>query len=77
MIVNLSLRFPACTGLPNGFKGGEVTLPDGASIEDLLKTVGLAPPTPNLIVRDGRLADLQEILRDGEAIELTPPISGD
>ena len=68
--------FLASTGLPNGFKGGEVTLPDGASIEHLLTSVELTLPTANIIVRDGRLADIQEILKDGDVIELVPPIGG-
>jgi molybdopterin converting factor small subunit len=49
---------------------------DGASIEDLLTSVGLPLPTPNLIVRDRRLVDLQETLKDGDLVELIPPIGG-
>ena len=77
MRINLKLvGFLASVGLPNGFKGGEVTLPDGDSIEDLFKSVGVDLPTPNLIVRDGRLAEIQEPIRDGDVIELIPSIGG-
>jgi sulfur carrier protein ThiS len=68
--------FLATMGLPSGFKGGQVTLQDGATIEDLLATVGVPTPTQHLIVRAGQLADLNNILRDGDEIELVPPIGG-
>jgi molybdopterin converting factor small subunit len=47
-----------------------------ASAEDLLRSVGVALPTSNLIVCDGRLADLQEKMKDGDLVELIPPIGG-
>ena len=66
----------ASTGLPNGSKGGEVSLPNGATVKDLLRSVDINLPTPSLIVREGSLIGLQEMLKDGDLIELIPPIGG-
>jgi sulfur carrier protein ThiS len=77
MQVTLKLvGYLADVGLPGGFKGGQVSLPDDATIENLLNTVGLPLPTPNLIIRDKRLASVTDSLQDGDVVQLVPPIGG-
>jgi sulfur carrier protein ThiS len=77
MQVTLELvGYLASIGLPNGFKGGPVSLAEGATIEDLLNTVGLPLPTPNLIIRRKQRARLTDVLEDQDVVAVVPPIGG-
>ncbi len=63
-------------GLPGGFHGGAVELPEGAQVVDLLNAIGLPLPTPNLIALGDQIAGLEALLRDGDTLSLIPPIGG-
>ena len=77
MRVNVRLiGYLAIHGLPSGFLGGPVDLPDDAQVVDLLRVIGLPLPTPYLITRGGQLANLEDRLNDGDALSLIPPIGG-
>lgn len=70
------IGFLQYTGLPGGFTGGVVDISDRSSTTDLLTAIGLYSPTQYLLVRDGRLIESEEILEDGDVIEIIPPIGG-
>ena len=55
---------------------GKLDLEEGASVEDLLRILGIDSDLVMLTVIDGVLADIDSPLSDGMTVELIPPISG-
>jgi sulfur carrier protein ThiS len=53
----------------------EYQVEPGLTIQEAIRQIGLEPET-YLAVRDGQLADQDEVLRDGEVIKLVAVISG-
>ncbi|MFQ5615618.1 MAG: MoaD/ThiS family protein [Anaerolineales bacterium] len=61
----------------------EVELPEGATLRDVLARLGLLnaygdclPPDAMLLVVNGRMADAEQRLFDGDQVNLMPAISG-
>lgn len=63
-------------GLPGGFKGGEVDMPEGAVVLDLLRAVQAPITYQFLISRDDMLVDPETPLREGDVLFFIPPIGG-
>lgn len=63
-------------GLPNGFLGGMLDLPDGAVVRDALKQVGVDDRAPWLITHNGELAQVGAPLQDHDVLTIIPLISG-
>jgi sulfur carrier protein ThiS len=68
--------FLADTGLPGGYKGGEIELPPGATLRAAFEQLGVPQNTPVLLTINRRAAQLDQVLRDGDIVRLVPPISG-
>lgn len=64
------------TGLPNGFMGGAVSVPDDATVADVLHRVGAGERTPWLVTHNGELARTATVMQDGDTLVIIPPISG-
>ncbi len=62
--------------LGQGLRTGPAALPAGATVTDALAWAGVPPDTPLMITLNGRLAQPDQPLQDGDAIGLVPPISG-
>ena len=63
--------------LPRGADGPQrYTLPDGATVNVLLTTIGIAPETDLTVAVDGELADRESTLRDGADVMLLSPMEG-
>lgn len=56
--------------------GLEVSVPDGASIDDLLDHLRLAPERLGMIYMDGRRLDKGSLLEDGARVKIMQPIAG-
>ena len=63
--------------LPRGADGPQrYTLPDGATVADLLATIGVAPEDELTAAVDGELAARDTRLRDGAEVMLLSPMEG-
>ena len=63
--------------LPRGADGPQrLTLAPGATVADLLATVGIEPDTELTAAVDGELADRETPLRDGADVMLLSPMEG-
>lgn len=63
--------------LPRGAEGPQhYTLPDGATLADLLATIGVAPGAELTAAVDGELAARDATLRDGAEVLLLSPMEG-
>jgi sulfur carrier protein ThiS len=63
--------------LPRGADGPQrYSLPDGASVTDLLATIGIARETDLTVAVDGELADRETRLHDGADVMLLSPMEG-
>jgi SAM-dependent methyltransferase/sulfur carrier protein ThiS len=63
--------------LPRGADGPQrYSLPAGATVNDLLATIGIAPETDLTVAVDGELADRETRLRDGADVMLLSPMEG-
>ena len=51
-------------------------MPDGATVADLLATIGIAPDTDLTVALDGELADRETRLHDGADVMLLSPMEG-
>lgn len=63
-------------GLPNGFLGGTLDLPDGAIVVDALRLVGVDARAPWLITHNSELARYGTRLQDHDVLIIVPLISG-
>jgi sulfur carrier protein ThiS len=55
---------------------GKVEIAEQATVEGVLKHLGIDSDLVMLVVVDGELADIDSPLEDGATLELIPPISG-
>ena len=63
--------------LPRGADGPQpYTLPEGATVADLLATIGIVPETDLTVAVDGELADRETRLRDRADVMLLSPMEG-
>jgi sulfur carrier protein ThiS len=63
--------------LPRGAEGPQrYTLAPGATVADLLATVGIEPGTDLTAAVDGELADRETVLRDAADVMLLSPMEG-
>jgi len=63
------------TGLPGGFRGGEVEVAEGASVADLLRAVD-AERVALLVTVAGRAVARTHALAEGAVVRLVPPVGG-
>ena len=78
MIVNLHLHTLLQRPSPNGLiRQLEVELPPGATLQDLLKREGIVVDDENfLLVVNNRNVEADQVLNDGDDVDLIPAISG-
>lgn len=51
-------------------------LPEGAKVEDALNALGIKERIYIVIIRNGRAARSEEVLKDGDKLVVFPPIGG-
>ena len=78
MIVNLHLHTLLQRPSPNGLiRQLEVELPQGTTLQELLTREGIVLDTENyLFVVNSRNVDPDQVLKDGDDVDLIPAISG-
>ena len=55
----------------------EVSLPDGSRLDDLLRTLGITMPLDALLLAfNGRVAEVEQVLKAGDQVNIMPAISG-
>ena len=63
--------------LPRGADGPQrYTVPTGASVDDLLAVIGVAPDAELTVAVDGEQADREALLHEGAEIMLLSPMEG-
>jgi molybdopterin converting factor small subunit len=56
--------------------GGEAVLPESTDIDALLAMLQIPPDEVKLVFVNGRRADLDRVLADGDRVGLFPPVGG-
>jgi len=59
-----------------GSRVQELDFPEGTILEDLLVELDLPEGIPLLKIVNGKHADTQQIIKDGDEVALFPPIAG-
>jgi sulfur carrier protein ThiS len=64
--------------LPRGAQNRTATLevPDGATVLDVMRQLGVPDDVPCISVVDGKRATTEVVLRDRETLSLFPPLTG-
>ncbi|MBI2493537.1 MAG: MoaD/ThiS family protein [Candidatus Rokubacteria bacterium] len=77
MTVSVTLFADLRRFLPRGADGPQrYALPEGATLADLLATIGIAPDTDLTAAVDGEIAGRDAPLRDGAEVMLLSPMEG-
>ena len=61
---------------PDGQAVFEYTLPDGATVQTLVRQLNVPEEMASVIVLNGRSADLDDPLQNGDRLILIPPLAG-
>ncbi|MDO8150828.1 MULTISPECIES: MoaD/ThiS family protein [Isoptericola] len=78
----LELRYFAAARAALGLSGESLTMPDGATVGDVVGRLGARTPgaTPVLarcsVLVDGRRAAPDDVVPDGATVDLLPPFAG-
>ena len=59
-----------------GVRSGEIELPAGATVADLLKSLGIPLPEIGFVVRNGTVLKETEQLRNGDVVLILPFVLG-
>ena len=64
--------------LPPGSTEGSATLdvPDGATIADVARRLGIPPGFDRVLLLNGREAELDDSLHAGDVLDIFPPLAG-
>ncbi len=61
---------------PNGQRVFEFTLPEGATVQTLVRRLNLPEELAAVIVLNDRNADFADPLHEGDRVTLIPPLAG-
>ncbi|MBM3242397.1 MoaD/ThiS family protein [Candidatus Poribacteria bacterium] len=70
------IGYLAKSGLPNGYKAGELDVADGTTMGQLLALLQISKEMQMLIAVNGRVPDESCILHAGDIVQFAPPIAG-
>jgi len=70
------IGYLAKSGLPNGYKGGELEVEDGTTVEHLLKLLQVQKERYLLIAVNDRVPEETRVLQDGDVVQFAPPLAG-
>ncbi|MEE9533861.1 MAG: MoaD/ThiS family protein [Acidimicrobiia bacterium] len=76
MRVTVELQAYLAQYSPDGQAVFEYTLPDGATVQTLVRQLSVPEEMASVIVLNGRSADFDDPLQDGDRVILIPPLSG-
>lgn len=72
VFATLTRHFPA---LPLG-SALNVELEEGATVEELLKKIGISPSDVIIVLRNGKACQISQVLEEGDILSLFPPVGG-
>ncbi len=61
---------------PNGESVLEWTLPEGATVQTLVRQLGLPEEMASVIILNDRSGDFADPLHEGDRVTLIPPLAG-
>ncbi len=61
---------------PEGKSPFPLDLPEGATVGELLKVLGVPEDKPKILLVNGRHAGNDQALRDGDEVSIFPPVAG-
>ena len=70
------IGYLAKSGLPNGYKGGELDVADRTTMEHLLELFQISKKMQMLIAVNSRVPDEPCVLHEGDIVQFAPPIAG-
>ncbi len=76
MQVTVELRTYLEQYSPNGRPLFEYTLPEGATVQTLVRQLNVPEELASVIVLNDRLAEFPDPLHEGDRVTLIPPLSG-
>ena len=76
MTVNLKFFAGLREFLPPGESPCSVDLEDGASVAEVFRIFGVPPGKPRIILVNGRHANPDRVLVDGDLLAVFPPVAG-
>lgn len=78
MTIQVALYAGLTRYLPLGAQERKATLrvPDGATVLEVMRQLGVPDDVPCIPVVDGKRATAETVLRDGETLSLFPPLTG-
>lgn len=59
---------------PNGVI--QVDIADGATVEDIVKKIGIDPAEIHLVMINGAGCELEKVVNEGDRVGLFPPVGG-
>jgi len=76
MKVNLKFFAGLRNYLPEGASPYPAELPEGATVRDALRAYEVPEDKPRILLVNGRHADLDTVLGDGDLLSVFPPVAG-
>lgn len=80
MKVRLQLFASLSRYLPGGggeeSQGAALVLPEGTTLGALVQRLGVPDEVPRINLVNGRDAEAEQVLRDGDVVSLFPPLAG-
>lgn len=61
---------------PNGQPLFEYRVPEGATVQTLVRQLNMAEELASVIILNDRVADLSDTLHEGDRVALIPPMAG-
>jgi uncharacterized protein len=71
------IRVEVIQAWPRRFESGTVMLPEGATVAEAIAAAGLGPGGHVAVAVHGEKAALDDVLRDGDRVELLRPLTMD
>ena len=76
MVVKLKFFAGLREYLPPGESPYSAELADGATVAEVFRRFGVPPEKPRIILVNGRHADPDHVLADGDLLAVFPPVAG-
>ncbi len=76
MVATISIQIKPYSIVKNYVQAGRITVSGGTTIKDLLDSFGISKNPPLVVRVNGRISSLEDILTEGDMVELIPPILG-
>lgn len=70
------IGYLAKSGLPNGYKGGELEIEEGTTLAQLMELLQISEKTSMLVAVNSRVKNELYVLQEGDVVQFAPPIVG-